>query len=81
MKIRNILLIGVIMAIYGTNAYKANVTIQQTNNYTLNNIEQLAEGERIIRNGRGRYDCKYVPSSGRCKYTDGAFMICYIFSC
>ncbi len=78
---KKIFLAVAIAAIAGVNVYKANATKAQVSDLSLSNVEQLAEGEKIIRNGRGVWDCKFVPCNNKCQYTDGPYSICFDPDC
>lgn len=79
---KKIFLAVAIAAIAGVNVYKANATKAQVSDLSLSNVEQLAYGEdKIIRNGGGQYDCKYVPCNQICQWTTGAYCLCPVWAC
>lgn len=72
---KKIFLAVAIAAIAGVNVYKANSAKAQVNDLSLNNVEQLAEGE----SGYG-LQCKY--RNGFCYYTDSRhFSYCAPWEC
>lgn len=73
---KKIFLAVAVAAIAGVNVYKANATKAQISDLSLNNVEQLAEGEC----GFG-YHCKYYPPEQRCIVCNGPWSYCPELEC